>query len=161
MDQRSIAGYAVACRTLYDALAGVLEDGELLADLESDAMKNPQTGIASLHFYATANRCLSECDRRRVSYALGMVDPDARGPLTDDERGLFTLYWWNPPETSLGTMTTAEAAETIGVTTAAVSAAAGRGDIEGEKVRGSWVLDEKSVLAYRDRRNERRERKCH
>lgn len=154
MDRKSIAGYAMACRIMYDALAGNIDD-EKLAHLEHDAMVNPQTGIVALHRYAIANRVLSDEDKRKIARALDMVDSDARGPLDEEERGRYVLDWWNPPLTDDEAVTVKEAAELIGISTAAVSAAAGRGDIRGEKFKGEWRLARESVADYKRRRESR------
>lgn len=151
MNAQSIQGYARALSALDRALFGHI-DGERQALLFDRACENPLKASAEFVRLARTNGVMDEATSREVSEGLDMVDLEDGddGSLDVERQGAFILAWFRSERNrNVGRMTTAEAAKELGITTAAVSAAIGRGDIEAEKVRGQWSIDAGSVAAYR------------
>lgn len=156
MNLESIRGYAKALHALDRALTGHI-DGEKQAMLFDRACENPMTASVEFFRLARANRVLDDETRRLFAEGLDMVDPDdvGDGRLSVEQQGDFILAWFREShrdEFGRDRMPVGEAAQILGITSSAVSAAIARGDIKAEKVRGRWSVDSRSVYAYRDLR---------
>lgn len=147
MDQKSIEGYATACRILYDALDGHI-DSEKLANTYDKAQENPKVGLATLHSLALRNHVIDEEAKRNIADALDQVTPgEEPATLTLEEQGTFALAWYraNPPQTYSVT----EAAKILGRSRATIVNAIHDGRLEAtrepDKPLAAWAITEKSL----------------